>query len=430
MRAKKRVLMVSYFYPPSGPVGSERALKFAKYLPSFGYEPHILTTSRFGPAPDDDQQPVHRAVDMWGVLVDPIRRVVLSSTPGEETATPIVTPDSVYNQIKSYLMIPDQQILWYPGAVWLGQCLLSEGNCSILLSTSPPETNHLVGLSLHKLSGVPWVADFRDGWVFEPLRPPECMRGWRGWVERWMERQVISTATQVVAVSTPLASYFVSRYPRHESKVQVITNGFDAEDISNCQVGYQKRTDEFLIVHAGALSLSSPDRSANSFLEAVARMTTDNAEWRNALKVVFIGRYSRAERQLAARYGVERWVEFKDLLPKREALEWQRRADALLLILGSRRHVVSSKLFEYLAMRKPVLALAQDTEAGRIVEELNAGIVVGHNEVENIILALEQLLHQWKNGSLDGYAHADLAPYERRQLTAQLAAAFDQLLAV
>ena len=430
MPAKRPVaLIVTYYYPPINVTGALRPLAFARYLQEHGYDVQILTTARHGCVEGEDCARILRASEPYGHFIAPLKNLLMRSVPSDKRSSArVLSSGSRLARLQNYLLVPDQAVTWIPFAALLGSRQWKKKPFDVILSTSPPESPHLVAALLKKKFKVPWIADFRDGWLFEPLKPPECYRGLQGKLLRTLERVVVSGADRVIGVTAPIAQDFRDRYPRHAEKVAVITNGYDHAEV---EAVTRSRKDDgiFQITYTGALSLSRPDRSVEPFYQAVAELVRANpAGLADHLRVTFVGDILPQEQEAVGRLGLEKWVEFRACVPRREAIQLQKDADVLLLITEpGRKGVATAKLFDYIGVRRPILALAKGDAAGQIVGDLGVGPVVDRVNAAEIAAAISGLYDRWRAGLLD-LEGSPPREYERCFQAGTLAGMFDSLL--
>jgi glycosyltransferase involved in cell wall biosynthesis len=422
------VLIITCDFPPQGGTGITRVTKFIKHLPEFGWQPVVLTTDRYGSLPTDDEQHVHRAGDLVHNLFSPLRRRKVQDVPPEAQYLVATIPTASFlGRLRDQVMVPDTKIGWLPGAVRLGRRLMRRYHPALLLSTSPPETAHLVAQQLRRTHDLPWAADLRDGWLYEPpqiaLRQPRLRRT----LEGALERQIITTADVVVTTTTPIGEDLCQRYPEAALKVRTITNGYDASDFA--RLSRRREADgRFLLVYTGALSAGAEGRSADAFFTALATFVHQYPA--TPLRVRFVGNVSRQEQAAALTLGLADFVEFIPPVSREQAHQYQRDADGLLLITApGRRSEATSKLFEYIAAGVPILALAQGNAAAEIVQRYQLGATAPADDPSAIAAALTEFIAGQRAGTIGaGIAEAQ-SHFEWQTLTSQFASLFDELLA-
>ena len=429
-RPERSVLMVGYYYTPIENPGTRRLGAFARYLPQYGYRPVVLTTSSYGACADDDARLIFRAPDILDVGRWLARRVYCArSVDLGDRLSPMITPDSRLSRVLEHVLIPDIHIGWVPGAVLRGRALLRSSAFGVIFSSSPPPSAHLAALALKRMSGLPWVADFRDGWTFEPPNPVMFTSPARLRIERTLERAVVLSTDRIVTVNRVIADDLRRRYPATAGRIAVISNGYDSADIAGLQ-SYVKG-ERLRIIHTGSLAYSRSQTTINGFLAALDRLHQQQSPILADLDVRFVGRLSASERDVLTRTGCRGCVTVEGPLSHREALQRQFSADVLLLVTSaSAASVTTSKLFEYLASGRPVLALTGRSAAAELIEELDAGIVVAPDDVEGICRALEWFHERWRFDELPTRVDPRVQRFDRRSLTGDLARMFDTLVEV
>lgn len=423
-------LMIAYYYPPIEQTGTRRVVKFVKYLPQWGYQPVILTTRTRGSLPDDDATLTFRCDDLIGPFKRAYRAYKLRNVTQEQQPNiGLLSPTSKIEQFKRRYFIPNPTIIWYPLAVRTGLRVVRSLPIRVLYSTSPSETEHLIALRLKQLTGLPWVADFRDGWIFEPLIAERNTMPCRHQIEQRMEAAVIRAADAVVVVSDPMAEDFAHRYPYAREKISVITNGYDAEDFAHLTRAPAPSSATFRVVHTGNFSLSIWKTSIDGLLKAMKLMHDAELSIMKNLEIVLVGELSHDERTAIEQSGVREYFTIKGRVSYQEALQYQVDADVLLLVIASSMVSGSSnKLFEYLATGRPILALADLTSVAKYVHNLGVGLVVDPENVRGIQHALQTLHAQWKAGLLPTRINDRVRQFDRRALTSRLASLFDNLI--
>ena len=394
MTRRRRLLVVLYHYPPVSSVGASRWLAQAKYLRRLGHEVTILTTSAFGGLPDDAAAGVVRAYD---VVAAPIVRRLLGRSAAPRTGMAVGEEKPAPTAI-TRLVVPDPTgASWAPWAAAAARRLVRERAIDCVVSSSPPESAHLVGLAA--AGSVAWIADFRDGWTFEPMRPRFYTRLQHHLDER-LEHRVVTRADRVLAVSRPLVDDFRRRF---RVDAMHVPNAWDpeladepAEDVPDLS------RDRVSLVHTGAFT-GAWGRDPRPLLQAVASLPEAYAA---KLELVLAG--PPQEARLVAEHGLAGRARHVGRLPRASALALQRRADVLVLVTSSYSGEATGKLAEYLGAGRPILALAEENEAARVVEDTGTGIAVSPDDPAGIAAALRDAAA----GRLaERYAPRALEPY-------------------
>ena len=381
----RRILVVTYPYPPMPTVGGNRWMAMAKYLRRAGHEVEILTTGAFGADPDDDADQVHRTKDLIaaGWLRTPLRR-----PPLPESGAPAVD-DTPTPAIATRIVVPDMYLVtWVPYAVAAVRRLLAERHFDCVVTTSAHESTHAIPLALGR-NRPAWVADFRDGWTFHSHRP-EFPTELQRRLDLWLERRVVRTAERTIVVERPVGQDFRSRLGVDAVHVP---NGWDPEleAVAKSASAPLPDTDRVVMVHTGTLS-GGWGRHPGTLLEAMALLRERSPAAAARLQLVLAGRLGVADRRLIDSAALGDMLLHVGHLSRGESLALQRRADVLVLITAP--NVVwelPGKLFEYMGARRPVLALADGNEAASVVQETGVGWTVPPLDIPAIACVLKRI---------------------------------------
>jgi glycosyltransferase involved in cell wall biosynthesis len=387
----RSILLVAYYYTPCPDTGAHRPAAMAKYLTRAGHRVTVLTTRAYGSLPSDEEAGVVRTRDL---------QLTRAKLRGRDTVQPAFAGTGAGKpHLLTHMLVPEPLIAaWAPFARRRAIRLHRETPFDCVITTSPPESVHSVGRALQK-RGAAWIADLRDGWNYEPLRTLPPTRPQRRLDER-LERRLLGAADLVTCVTEPMAA---DARERLGANATVVPSGFDPNGGDRAEPTGLLDPDRVSIVYTGRFGQYRRDPTA--LIEAVQELAAGDPETAAKLELVFAGPFSERERELLARPVDPARIKTVGTLPRDEALALQREADALLMIYAGepRRDdaelpagsphpgLGSAKLFEYLGVERPILALAAGTEVGRIVEELRAGLVVGAADPQAIRGALREL---------------------------------------
>jgi glycosyltransferase involved in cell wall biosynthesis len=434
----RNVLMLSYYYPPLGGIGSQRSQKFARYLPGHGWRPIVITPGQGAYLMDgslDDGRSSGVEVVRTGYvdLSANFKRLLRARTIAGERPRPIDSGERptggalnlLRRAVRTWFYIPDGQVGWYPYAVRAGHRAIASHEVSAIYSTSFPVTAHLAAYRLKQATGKPWVADFRDLWTenhYADYGSPLRKR-----LDQRIEARLLAHADVITTVSDEWAET-LRRLTHGRKRVEVIRNGFDADEFAAIK---RRRPEKWTITYIGLFYGARQDPSP--FLEALRRVITSGRVARERARFNIIGEPDAYVRELASRFNVADITNFTGFLPHREALAEQVNSSLLLLILHAARtnagHV-PGKLYEYLGARRPVLALASDGfEAARLIRDAHAGVVVESTDVEGIERALMDSYKAYQSGSDERLNNHDLSRFERQAQAGQLARLLDELAA-
>ncbi len=339
----KRVLMVAYHFPPlAGSSGIQRTLRFVQHLPAFGWEPAVLTANvrAYERTSNDLTADVPRgAIVQRAYALDAARQL------------------SVAGRYPGFLARPDRWMTWQYDAVRVGMRLIRRWRPDAIWSTYPIATAHLIGSALHRRSGLPWIADFRDPMAQEGY--PADPRVWQSFSR--IEAAALSQARFSVFTTPGAARIYRDRYPASASRVEVIENGYDEDSFAGLAVGdalrEPLRPGVFTLLHSGIVYPS--ERDPSQFFAALRRMIESGALRRDELKVRFRAAAHDARLvDLARHHGIEDMIELMAPIPYRAALAEMIQADGLLVLQAANcNEQIPAKLYEYLRAGRPIIAL-------------------------------------------------------------------------
>ncbi len=434
----KRVLVIAYYWPPSGGSGVQRWVKFVKYLPANGWQPVVCTPLNPEYSSKDETlardippeaevirlritEPYgfYRALMGRGSSTD-MKSLVSAGGGDSGDANPISAEHKSLKQrvslwIRANLFIPDPRI-W-----WLGPCsrklekYLKEHPVDVIVTTGPPQSMHLIGRRLSKATGIPWVADFRDPWtkMFYFKHLPLTARSLKKHLR--LEKAVLDDASAIIAVSPLVQKEFQEMT---STPVHLITNGFDEDDFS-AETSCGRTGDErkFRVVQTG---LFTADGNPLALWDVLAELCRDEI-FRKRLEIRLAGQVDEAVTEAIRSRGLGDRLVLVGYVSHERAIAEQRDADLLLLPLRKEpegKGVLPGKIFEYLAARRPVLGFGQtDGASAQVLKDSGAGVMRDWDDAEGIretvLLASE--------GRMSPDGGADLEKYTRRALTGQLA---------
>jgi glycosyltransferase involved in cell wall biosynthesis len=371
----KSILLVCQYAPPSSLVPARRIGGLTKYLARLGYKVTVLTSALSGEGPIEGAADVVTTQDLMTSRLN-WRRGSFDALGGGVPA-----PYKRRSTLED-VIVPDVGLAtWLPYVLPRALRLASERSFDCVVTSSPPQSVHLVGRALRR-RGLPWIAELRDGWTFDPPRPPWPLK-LQARLDAALERSTLAQADVVVGVTDPIVDDVRRRLGL---RAELVTNAFDPEEAAEPEaVADFVRDGRHLLVHTGRMAVSG--RTPGPLLDALARVRSDR------LDVVLAGPLSEDERPLIERAesdGLLRWV---GVLDRSRTLALQRAADSLLVLArgASGKSVATGKLFEYLGARRPILVLGEDTEAARIVREAGAGTATSATDPEAIAGALAAL---------------------------------------
>jgi hypothetical protein len=425
---EKKVLIIPYYFPPLGMGGVQRITKFVKYLPLSGWKPHILTVKEIEYLTQDPslikEIPAEVKVTRSGSF-DPLRlwfvlRRVFSK---KEASQKLLKAHTVgTSKILSWLFFPDNKVGWIPFALMKALYLCRRERFDLILTSSPPPSLHLTGYLLKLMTGIPWVADFRDPWAgygFQTFPTPLHL-----FLKKRMEALIIGHADRVITANPCITKEIRERHPDAKN-IQQVSQGYDEEDFS----GYQPApSDVFTIGYLGSLS---PDCNPEPFFAALHVLVELGKIPQEKVRFVHVGLPVAMDlKQLIERYQLSQMVEQRGYLSHADSLSQMSKVSLLLLITSSDPLVFPAKVFEYLRLRKPVLGIApKEGELARFLTEMKSGKVASPEDLEGIKEALHLYYSDYQRGSISSDVNLEkMRKFERKSLTERLACIFDGII--
>ena len=423
----KRVLIITYYWPPMGGSGVQRWLKFAKYLPSFGWEPVIYTPENPSFQLHDDSL-LSDVRDEQVVWKHPIWEPhhLFYRAKGKKNLAQVNQGDILdkKNQslleklglwVRGNLFIPDPRRFWTgPSVKYLTGRLATE-RIDAIVTTGPPHSLHHIGRRLHQRTGIPWLADFRDPWTRWVFLRSFRVTRWAMRVHQRQEKQILQSAQVVTTVSQALREDFEALRGR---PVHALTNGYDEEDFATNQ---EPPTRQFLISYIGTLDYL---RDPRPFLQALRALCVERPDFAGQVRIRFVGYLSGVILQdiendavLADKLSIAHYV------PHEEVLRLLQESYVQLLLLNSgpeTRGILTGKFFEYLASGRRILALGRKgSEIDQILQTTQAGTLHDPQDADGIKATLLAYYEDFKTGV--PLRTTGIEQYSRRNLTQSLA---------
>ncbi len=400
----KRVLVITYYWPPSGGSGVQRWLKTSKYLPQSGWEPVIYTPENPDVNSVDESLLKDVSADLK-VIKRKIRepyaayKFLTGKKKGEHLQANIVSSEKkgfvqkLSAHIRANWFIPDPRCWWIgPSVKYLSKLIEGGERFDAVISTGPPHSMHLIAREIHKVFNIPWIADFRDPWtrIFYFKHLGLSAKSLRKHKE--LERSVIAEADRVTVVSSQMKTEFSQgEFETFKDKVEIIPNGYDPEDFDSVEKAPDAEG-KFVIAHTGLMPESAnPDK----LWKVLGDMAKSDKDLKEKLMVVTMGQTDGSVKKDIAENGLS--DNFKDLgyVPHAQSVAWQKRADILLLPLRKEEEskaILTGKFFEYLASGNNILAFGPtDGDLARSLKETGSGIICEFDDENSIKEAFVKL---------------------------------------
>lgn len=438
----KRVLIITYYWPPSGGSGVQRWVKFAKYLPKEGWQPVIYTpenpelttidktlAAEIPPEAEVVKTHIFEPYGIYRKLMGKgsstdLKALTSAGSDGNEV-NPVNGGKKSWKQklslyIRGNFFIPDPRIMWVRPSVKFLKSYLKKHPVDAIVSTGPPQSMHLIGLELSKATGLPWLADFRDPWTkifyFKHLELTHRSEA----KHQALEKKVVDGATRVIAVSPMVKKDFEAIT---STPVELITNGFDEEDFN---VPFE--ADEYFnITHTG---LFASDGDPEILWKVLAAKCQEDKEFRKLLRIRLVGKTDQEIVNSIETAGLGPNLVNLGYQSHEVAVREQRNASVLILPLRKEPEyeaVLPGKLFEYLASRRPILGIGQtDGAMAQVVRNTGSGIVYDWNEEQKIRRWVDFSWEEFKNHELLDNA-TDISMYSRRRLTKRLVSLLEEI---
>ena len=430
----KKVLIVTYYWPPAGGPGVQRVLKFAKYLPQFGWQPIILTVKN-GEYPAIDESLVKEVPQNLSIFksksLEPnnIYKKITGIRNNQNIPVAILAGKNlnwkkkISKWIRLNLFIPDAKIGWKPFAVNKGKQIIGELKPDLIFSSSPPPTVHLIAKSLKQYSNIKWVADLRDPWTdiyyYHNLKKSK----FAAQLDRYFELSVLKNADQLCTVSKDLLNIFKNKKP--DIDINIITNGYDPEDIPN--ITGSEKYGKFTIAYTGKLN---NQQNPINLWRTLQRLVKENRSFAQNFQMVFMGNFSDEIYRSIENHELTSYLTDLGYVKHGIALKNLQKSHLKLLLIpntGNNKGIITGKLFEYLATDGFVLGLGSKVgDAAKILNETKAGQVFEYSD--DLEKKIYLLYEKWKSGSHLKIDRAKIEKYTRKNLTNNLANIFDQLV--
>ena len=419
----KKILIITYYWPPAGGPGVQRWLKFVKYLPDFGIQPIVYV-------PENPSYPIidenlisevsAKAIIIKRPIFEPYafaaffsknktKKISSGIIPNQKKQTVL---DKLFLWIRGNIFIPDARIFWVKPSVSFLEKYIQENNIETIITSGPPHSLHLIGLELKQKCTINWLADFRDPWTTIGYHKALKLSSFAAKKHKKLEHQVLNTADIIIVTSETTKTEFQAITTK---PIQVITNGYDVENIEK-----QQLDSKFTLAHIGSL-LS--ERNPTFLWQCLSELIQENSNFEINFELKLIGAISPEVVETINDFGLSKYVQNLGYVSHNEALEQQRKSQVLLLIeINSEdtKSIIPGKLFEYMASERPIIGIGPEgADFSKIIKETNTGIFVNYSEKVKLKSTLIQFFDAFLQGKLSTNA-VGLQHYSRQNLTKKL----------
>lgn len=429
---KKKVLLISYYWPPCGGIGVLRCLKIAKYLREFGWEPIVFTAedahypslddSNFKDIPDDLtvlKQKIWEPYHIYKFLTRQKKDANVNNVfYVKDKKMGFAHRLSVW--IRSNFFIPDARAWWIKPSVKFLTNYLKENPVDAIFSDGPPHSNTRIATLVKQKTGIPWLADFQDPWTQIDYYQLLNLTKWGDAKHRRLEQAAFEAADKITIVSPTWKKDLADLGAKN---ISVVPWGFDPDDY----VGVERKVgDKFTFTHLGIMGY---DRNPELLFEAFRELMDEFADFEEHLEIQLVGQVDYSVQEAYTMWGLENHVVLVGSVPRDEALQLTLNSPILLLLLNQQSNAkgrIPGKLFEYLYARRPILTLGGvDSDVANILKETKAGVTCEYNDIYDIKEAVKSLYHQFLNGTLQQPVQSDIEGYSIRELTGEIAGYLD-----
>lgn len=434
----KRVLIITYYWPPSGGSGVQRWLKMSKYLPENGWQPVIYT-------PEEGEYPI----------LDPSLEKDVAPE-AEIIRRPIIEPYTLYKKflgikksetvkagfikeegkkpgwkenlavwIRGNLFIPDARCWWVKPSVRYLKSYLKEHPVEAIISTGPPHSMHLIAMKLKEELGIPWIADFRDPWTEIDYYDDLHLTRWADRKHHRLEREVLEKADKVVTVA-PDGARRLGRLGNRN--VRTIYNGFDRDDDAQTPVSL---TDTFTLTYLGVLSKA---QNPEKFWQVLGELVKEDDRFNKNLKINLIGQIDSSVIHSIEEQGLSGYVTLSSYVPHDQVSTVHRSSTLLLLFLmpdsePRAKGLLTGKLFEYMASGRPILCIGpEDGDAAHILKETHAGQIVNFEDKKKMKEVIKDLYQKYLKNGLPSNESQEVEKYSRRSLAGEYGKLLDKTI--
>jgi len=419
----KKILIITYYWPPAGGPGVQRWLKFVKYLPDFGIQPFVyIPENPTYPIVDENlvKEVSDKAIILKHKIFEPYQLASFFSKNKTKKISSGIIPnqkkqsflDKTFLWIRGNLFIPDARVFWVKPSVSYLEKYIQENNIDTIITSGPPHSLHLIGLELKQKLNIKWFADFRDPWTTIGYHKSLRLSDYAAKKHKALEHQVLNSADRIIVTSKTTKTEFEAITSK---PIAVITNGYDDEN-----VGKQILDTKFSLAHIGSF-LS--ERNPSILWESLVELINEIPDFKSHLEIKLIGAVSQEVLENISQFGLNSYLYNLGYVSHAEAIAHQRKSQVLLLIeINSEdtKSIIPGKLFEYMVSNRPIIAIGpKDSDFAEIITNTNTGVFLDYSEKMRLKSVILDFYNQFLQGKLQSYG-VGLQKYSRKSLTGEL----------
>ena len=432
----KKVLIITYYWTPSGGAGVQRWVKFVKYLRDFGWEPilyipknphyPILDKSFEKDLPENLQiikHPIWEPYSFYKKFMGMKKEEKVQHGFIQEKKQSSLK-QNISNWIRSNFFIPDARKFWIkPSIKYLSKYFSQHKKPDVIVSTGPPHSMHLIAMGVKKKLNIPWVADFRDPWTGIDFYSQLKLTRWADKKHHRLERKVLKNADKVISVGWQLADELKNLGAK---SVKVITNGYDKDDFQNSEI--PPNNNKFTLAHIGSLN---KDRNPEILWKALNEIVNKDKEFANKLEIKLVGKVDHFVLESIKNHNLSNNLVKIDYLAHNKLGEIFSTSEILLLLLNNTPNIegiITGKIFEYLAANRSILCIGSSTgDASKIINETKSGIAVDFNDKNKIKSFIIKEYKENKQKPNKIKSNKNIIQYSRKSLTKKLVDILDEI---
>ncbi len=430
---RKKVLIITYYWPPSSGAGVQRWLKMTKYLPESGWDPVIYTPENpEAPVLDDSlardvpketlvlKRKIREPYKLYKIFIGLRKDSGINAGFLSEKQKPRIR-EKLSVWFRGNFFIPDARKFWINPSVRFLLRHLKNHPVHAIVSTGPPHSMHIIALKLREKLHIPWLADFRDPWTNIDFYTALKLSKRADRKHHRLEQKVLNKADKIVTIGWTLAEELTKLGAEH---VDVITNGFDPDDFARVQ---KNKDPAFVLTHIGALN---KDRNPVTLWKVLSDLSKSNEEFRAHVLLRLIGKNDYSVLNSIKEFNLTDMVECIDHLDHRDVIRYLYRSSVQLLAVNKTPNmnvIIPGKLFEYLASSRPIISIGPtDGDAAKVISKYGAGGTTAFNDETGLRALLLKYYEQYRSGK-DETPSLPIQQFSRKTLADEMAGLLDKL---